>query len=290
MEWLKALKSSIQYMEDHLLEDITPKDVAAHVFMSDFYFQQGFKIITEMSVATYIRNRRLYLAALDILANKGKMIEIAYRYGYETPESFTKAFSRFHGISPLQLKKQPKKVKLFLPLVIKISVKGGIRMNYTIEKMNSFVVYGIRKQMNNETAYHDIPQFWADFKKAYCSKQTTSTKNGTAMTSIGKYGICIEHDPVDGSFDYMIAGDYEDDNIPEYSQKYELPETLWAKFPCTGPLPGALQAVNTKIFTEWLPGNPDYEISNGFNIELYTNGDSTSSDYYSEIWIPVKKK
>ena len=118
MEWLEAMKESINYMEDHLLEDITPDDIARQVSISSFYFQKGFKIITGMTVGTYLRNRRLYLAALDILTGNDKVIDLAYKYRYETPESFTKAFSRFHGLAPVQLKKQPHRLHVFLPLLI----------------------------------------------------------------------------------------------------------------------------------------------------------------------------
>ncbi|WP_010239206.1 GyrI-like domain-containing protein [Clostridium arbusti] len=89
---------------------------------------------------------------------------------------------------------------------------------------------------------------------------------------------------------YMIAGTYNGSSVPEGMKIFEISALEWAKFKCTGPLPGSLQSVNTQIFKAWLPGNPDYEIATGMNIEWYSNGDCSSSDYESEIWIPVKKK
>lgn len=125
MEWTESLRSAIGYMEKHLLDDISADDVAEAVHISSFYLQKGFRIMTGYSIGEYIRYRRLYMAALDVAAGKEKMIDLAYKYGYETPESFTKAFTRFHGMSPAQIKKDVHKIKTFLPLKILIQIKGG---------------------------------------------------------------------------------------------------------------------------------------------------------------------
>ena len=192
MDWLTGLRTAIDYMEEHLLEDISAEDVADAVYLSPFYFQKCFKILTGYSIGEYLRNRRLYLAALEVLkrnvpgeearsrsgvggsaeearsrsgvggsgeearsrsgaggsgeearnrgssangeearsrarTGEGKVIDLAYKYGYDTPESFTRAFTRFHGLSPMQLKSQPHQIKVFLPLIVEVSVKGGNR-------------------------------------------------------------------------------------------------------------------------------------------------------------------
>ena len=131
MDWLKSLSSAIEYMEAHLLEPVEPGDVARAVHMSPFYLQKGFQIITGYSLGEYMRNRRLYMAAMDLLAGEDKVIDIAYQYGYQTPESFTKAFTRFHGFSPSQVKKERMAVRPFLPLKLKISIQGGKDVDYT---------------------------------------------------------------------------------------------------------------------------------------------------------------
>ena len=118
------MKKSIAFMEAHLCDGISADDVASEIFMSPFYFQRGFKILTGMTPSEYIRNRRLYLAALDVLAGKEKVIDIALKYRYETSESFTRAFTRFHGVSPVQLKNSPQSLHVFLPLKITISISG----------------------------------------------------------------------------------------------------------------------------------------------------------------------
>lgn len=116
MEWIKALRQAVDYMECHLTEDIGPEDVAKAVHISPYYFANGFKLMTGYTVKEYLRGRRLYLAALELLSGREKVIDLAWRYGYETPESFSKAFLRFHGVSPSHLRGDSTKIRPFLPL------------------------------------------------------------------------------------------------------------------------------------------------------------------------------
>ena len=124
MEWTECLKKAIDYMEENLLNNISAEEVSAEVYMSSFYLQKGFKIMTGYSIAEYIRCRRLYMAALDVIAGKEKVIDLAYKYGYDTPESFTKAFTRFHGIAPKKLRRYKQNKSLFTSEII-VSIKGG---------------------------------------------------------------------------------------------------------------------------------------------------------------------
>ena len=128
MEWLTCIRKAIDYMEEHLEDNISAQDVAGQVFMSSFFFQKGFSLMTGYGLSEYIRNRRLYKAALDLQKTDEKIIDIAFRYCYETPESFTKAFSRFHGVSPSQVR-EGAPIKPFLPLKIEISIHGGNKMD-----------------------------------------------------------------------------------------------------------------------------------------------------------------
>ncbi|MBN2794275.1 MAG: AraC family transcriptional regulator [Clostridia bacterium] len=290
MEWMKSFRTAIEFMENNLLESITAEQVCEVVHISPFYFQRSFKIVTGYSLSEYIRYRRLYQSALEIIARDKKIIDLAYTYGYETPESFTKAFTRFHGISPSQVKLNSNRIKPFLPMSIELSIKGGQNMNYTVERLRGFRVIGFKGTYSFESSYSEIPKSWAEFnekweKKTY-SKEVLST---IQACGIGEYGVCLESDMDAGIFDYMIAGTYNGEDIPDGMTVYEIPEMEWAKFKCTGPMPGALQRVNTYIFKEWLPGNPEFEIALGINLEWYSMGDISAPDYESAIWIPVKR-
>ena len=201
MEWLTAMKKSIAFMEAHLCDGISADDVAAEIFMSPFYFQRGFKILTEMTPAEYIRNRRLYLAALDVLGGKEKVIDIALKYRYETPESFTRAFTRFHGVSPVQLKNSPESLHVFLPLKITISITGGNKMeklDFAVSPMFGFKVIGFERIFDPETSYSEIPKFWDELREKYLGAVWSGKKDlseiGRAVKEncVGEYGVCID--------------------------------------------------------------------------------------------------
>ncbi len=301
MEWIAALGRAINYIEDNLKDaSLTTDRIAEEVAISSFYFQKGFAILTGFSVGEYIRNRRLYMAALDI-AKGTKVIDAALDYGWETPESFTKAFSRFHGTSPQNVKADTHLIKVFLPLKISVTVNGGNRMNYRVEKMESFSIIGIEREFCGDNAYQKIPEFWNELYEKYyltfCDKPeyedalpTNPVEKAFKENNVGQFGVCVEPEGRTGTFDYYVAGQYQGGDIPPEMEVYDLPALTWAKFECTGPMPGALQSVNTEIFKTWLPTNGKYEIAAGFNIEWYSDdGTPDDADYRSEIWIPVRE-
>ena len=296
MEWLACIRTAIEYMEEHLEDNISAQDVADRVSLSPFFLQRGFSLMTGCGIGEYIRNRRLYQAALDLKETENKVIDIALRNGYETPDSFTKAFSRFHGVTPSQVR-DGAAGKAFLPLTIKLSVQGGSQMDVKIAPMFPFKLIGFQKVFDNETAYAEIPKFWDEI----CEKYANSVYAGNAPANpyeqalvdncIGEYGVCID-DIGGGKFRYLIAGRYTGGAVPEGMVVCEFPRKEWAVFNCIGPNPQTLQSVNTRIFSEWLPGNPDYELSGNATVEWYdcVNGEMTDPDYHSAIWVPVKRK
>lgn len=297
MEWTTCIQTAIKYMEDHLLDAIGLVEVSNYVGISSMYLTKGFQILTGFTLSEYIRNRRLYEAAKELSLKKNKVINIAYKYGYETPESFTKAFTRFHGITPLEAKKSPNLIKKFLPLQIEINIKGGNYMDYIVEKRSSFKLIGFSKDISFENSYKEIPLFWDEvYKKNFLNimkgkAPTTSIEEAILKYQIGEFGLCSAEETKPGKFKYYIAGYYHEGNVPEGLEVIEIPSLEWAKFKCVGPMPKALQDVNTRIFKEWLPGNKEYEIYGKYNIEWYSDDmDNQAKDYHSEIWIPIKRK
>ncbi|MDF2597160.1 MAG: hypothetical protein K0R69_3501 [Clostridia bacterium] len=127
MNWIQSLMKAINYIENHLTDEINIDDVSHQVFTSSSHFQLIFHVVIGMTVGEYIRYRRLSLAALDLLQPNSRIIDVAMRYQYDTQESFSKAFTRFHGVPPSKL--QPGKIKLFHPLSINISIQGGFEMS-----------------------------------------------------------------------------------------------------------------------------------------------------------------
>ncbi len=297
MEWLTCIRKSIAYIEDYLTDDISIQDIAGQIPMSPFFLQRGFSVITGYGIAEYIRNRRLYLAALDLVRTEDKVIDIAFRYGYDTPESFSKAFSRFHGSAPSLVRSGKASFRSFLPVTIQLTVRGGTQMDHKITKMFPFKVIGFQKEFGYEEAWREIPKFWDEICEKYAAdvyagnEPANLQEKALVDNCIGEYGVCID-DLGDDRFRYLIAGRYTGGDVPDGVVLYEFPAGEWAIFDCIGPIPQTLQDLNTRIFKEWLPGNPDYELSGSANVEWYDaiNGEKTDPDYHSAIWLPVKRK
>lgn len=275
MEWTTCIKRAIDYMEKNLLTISGPEEVAENAYISSMYLQKGFQIMTGFSLGEYMRNRKLYLAALDLVNTDEKIIDISFKYGYETPESFTKAFTRFHEVTPSDVRKKIHQPKVFLPLTVNVVIQGGSDMNCSIEKMSAFKVIGFVREFDNETSSKEIPQFWTEVlgKIDFC-----------------QYGICLDDTGKSGKFRYVIGNTYTGGEVPAGMEVVKIPEHLVARFDSVGPMPGALQAVSEKVFNEWLPGNCDYELDGNFDIECYSEGDMGASDYKAYVVIPVKRK
>lgn len=139
MNWSEAISRSIEYIEDNLTNDITMEEIANHLYISSFYFQKGFSMLCGYSISEYIRNRKLSLAGYELLHTNNKIIDIALKYGYDSPDSFTKAFTRFHGSTPTEVRKGGK-IKEFASLKINLMLEGGYTMEYKIEEKEAFKV------------------------------------------------------------------------------------------------------------------------------------------------------
>lgn len=236
------------------------------------------------TVSEYVRMRRLSLAGEELLSSDVKVIDLAMKYGYDSPDSFTRAFTRFHGSTPTDVRRGGTMLKSFAPLHIKLTLDGGSTMEYRIEKKKAFKLMGISKNFSYENANMDIPKFWDEvFVRA------------EERPVLGMYGVCFDEEMAGNQFKYMIADDYDAERAEKNDlDVHEVKAYTWAVFPCRGAMPLPLQEVNRRIFSEWLPAS-SYEIAEGYNIEYYSNPADfmegmQDSEYYAEVWIPVKEK
>lgn len=286
IDYISTLQKAVAYLEAHLDEDPSYQDVASEVYLSPYYFMRIWKAVTGYTIDEYVRNRQLYQAALLLASSQSKIIDVAYRFHYETPESFSKAFKRFHGASPREVQSDHGKIRSFLPLTISTSIKGGHQMEYEITKVPAFKIIGIEKRFSLEKSYKTIPEFWDETKKKICGPDY-QFKELVESCSIGEFALCINDNPKGSDFLYVIGGTYHGEKVPKGYVVHDVPSLTWAKFRCLGQLPVAMQSVNTRIWNEWLPGNKEFELSGPFDIEFYTKGDMGSPNYESQIWIPI---
>ena len=285
MEWAEAVSRAVQYVEDHITEELSVREIADQVNISPFYFQKGFAMLCGFTLAEYIRNRRLDLAGNDLAVGEERVIDIALKYGYDSPDSFAKAFTRFHGITPSRVKKEGVLLRTFAPLKIRLSLEGGYLMEYRIEKKEAFAVIANSRVFAYEGAFQEVPGFWQEH-----------FRSGKGQTVMGMYGINIDEKMGHDTFEYLIADPYDPSReIPEGFTVRTIPSFTWAVFPRRGAMPEALQDANTKIFSEWLPALKEYEFAAGYCVEYYDDPTryakgTLDENYYCEIWIPVKQK
>ncbi|AOH56142.1 AraC family transcriptional regulator [Peribacillus muralis] len=288
MGWIESIQKAIDHIEEHLLDDLTIESIARQANASAFHFQRTFTILTESTVGDYIRRRRLTLAAQEISCTNEKVIDLAYKYGYDTPEAFSKAFRRQHGVSPSEARKYMGKLKFYERLVIQVILKGAEPMKYKILERDSFQLIGIKQEFSliDEENLIGIPKLWEQVNTDGTSDELAKLNNGEI---VGLLGVCVDKraQEKNETMDYWIAAEYTG-KVDEPFLSLTIPASKWVAFEVHGPMPDAIQKAWKQIFSEWFPTS-GYEHAALPELEVYSNDDASNPDYYSEIWIPIKK-
>lgn len=296
MEWVSLLQMAINYMEAHLLEDINYEDVAKQVNLSSYNFHRIFSLMAGMTANEYIKNRRLSLAGQELQITNAKVIDIAYKYGYETPESFSKAFSRFHGVTPKQAKQKGTQLSLFNALLIKITLEGGKIMDYRIEESGEkrFLakVKAFRNENMNAGSNHEIPDFWNDSK---ISKLLQTLQSMRPEGKRNLYGLCSPSKENEATFDYGIGILLDQDTaVPNEEviskaglQIWETKPLTYVVFQCFGEDGSSIGEMWSKFFKEFLPQSA-YEHLDETDYEVYY--EISKKELFCELWIPIKEK
>ncbi len=290
MDWITGIQRAIDYTEKNLTDEIDYEQAARAACSSPFHFQRMFSLLCGFTLGDYIRMRRLTLAAQELMQTADKVVDIALKYGYDTPESFSRAFTRFHGVTPSEAR-HGGSIKSFSPLSVKLILSGGNTMEYRIEKLGTFKAVCKRKQVTKPqgyTATADISEFWNK-----CSKDGTMDnicKYGSFERLHGVLGICFSGELEEAGFPYGIGAEYNGKPLEgEGLDIVEIPAYTYAVFECRGKMPEAFASTYQRICTEFFPQS-SYEYGKGVELEVYPSADVSDPNYYCEIWIAVKEK
>lgn len=284
MEWIERLNKAINYIEENITKEIEYEQVAKIACCSTYHFQRMFAYMADVPLSEYIRRRRMSLAAVELQNDDKKIIDVALKYGYSSPTAFNRAFKSIHGAAPSVIKKgEITTLKAFPPISFKISIKGAEEMNYRIEKKEAFRIVGVFQPLHNELEknFEIVPQMWQKV-----SLDGTLQKLIPLMDSLpqGVLGISICNNSEEWKYFISVSSTKSiDDTLEEYT----VPAFNWAIFSGEGQCPQAIQELEKRIVTEWLPTS-GYEYDNGPDIELYLNPDPQNAKF--EVWIPVVKK
>ena len=291
MNWIQGIQAAIDYVEENIRDDIDFEKVAKRAYSSSFHFQRVFSILCGFSLGDYIRMRRLSLAGEELSKGNAKIIDIALKYGYESPESFSRAFTKFHGISPKEAKKSGN-VKIFTPLSVKLILTGGSKMNYRIEKRDSFQIVCKRKKVEKPmsgSGSEEINEMWKE-----CSQDGSLNKlfsyipQNSAMN--GLLGICFTSELVSDNFSYGIGVEYDGRKVDENLEIVTIPKNTYAVFTAKGKMPDAFIETYKRIVTEFFPQSTQYEYASNVEFEVYYSDDILNPNYECEIWIAVNEK
>lgn len=291
MDWIQGIQRAIDFVEANIGEEMDLEKVAKQAYSSSFHFQRVFGILCGFSLGDYIRMRRLSLAGEELSRGNAKIIDIALKYGYDTPESFSRAFTRFHGISPSEAK-HGGKVKIFTPLSVKLTLTGGSKMDYRIEKRDAFEVVCKRKKVGKPqtaNATHDITAMWQEYGADGTMERLISYMPENPVMR-GLLGICFSSELNAKQFPYGIGVEYDGRKIDSDFEVVTIPANTYAVFTSKGKMPDAFIETYHRIVTEFFPQSSQYEYAENVEFEVYSSADTSNPDYRCEIWIAVNEK
>lgn len=281
MDWIENFNKAINYMEEHIREEVDYEKAAQIACCSVFHFQRMFTYMAGLPLSEYIRRRRMSLAAVDLQGSNDKIIEIALKYGYSSPTAFNRAFQGVHGIAPSAARKEGMILKSYPPISFKITIKGVEEMNYRVEEKEAFRIVGVSQPLFKEIEknFEIVPAMWGKAASDGTIEKLASMMNSSPK---GLLGVSACGNAEEWKYFIAVASTDQAKDLEEY----EIPASVWAVFPGSG-TNLSIQELEKRIVTEWLPTS-GYEYGNAPDIEVYLNPDPNNAQY--EVWIPVVKK
>ena len=305
MDWIVGVQKAIDYIENHLTEKIDYDMVAAQSFSSSYHFQRVFSILCGFTMGEYIRNRRLSLAGTELATGTAKVIDVALKYGYESPDSFAKAFKQFHGILPSQARNNGSNLKSFSRLVLKFSLEGGKAMNYRIEQKPEMILTGYKAHFtgvpygeNREKQERNL--FVTTRAKQWLLRGAKGASDDTGTD------MCLITNIDDDGYDFYYVAElekYERENMYNKEvtgiecmeafgfENITVPKQTYAIFTTENqPYPVEdYMDIRKRIVSEWPPAN-DFEIAEAPEISVYYWFPKNQKEKrYIEIWLPIEK-
>jgi len=281
MEWLQRMNDALEYMEDNLDGEISIEKAARLACCSQYHFQRMFSYIIGVSLSEYLRRRRLTKAALD-LQGGDRVIDVALRYGYDSPTAFNRAFQTLHGVAPSAAQKPDTVLKAFPRVSFQISIKGVTEMDYRIVEKEAFRVVGTRIGIgsNVEENAKKIMPFWVEADNAGLLSKIIGLMNGEPT---GLLGLGTADETGESGYYYICVA--TDKPAPDGMHEVNIPKHNWAIFSGNGK-PSTIAGLINRIYSEWQPTS-GYEWADMIDIEVYL--DDNPEDMRYEVWMPVKK-
>lgn len=294
MNSVATIRRSIDYIEDHLGEELTLRELASASYYSEYHYHRVFQHFIGESVMSYIRKRRLSKAAELLVNTQRKVLDIALECGFRTPETFSRAFRKMYGIMPRECRSLSSPPFLVPKAMImnQPTSKGRseLYMQPQIVELPKMHVIGFSITTSTEGGRNrkEIPEFWQQYMNNGWAEQIPGKVNPNV-----ELGVCTAMEK-DGSFRYIIGSVVEEaQTVPEGLTGYTIPSTTYAVF--TTPPVDVVEKFSPSIhktwdviFSEWFPAS-GYEHAEAPEIEWYDERCHTNTGKQMDIYIPVTK-
>lgn len=289
MESIKHLNLAMKYIEANLDGEIDMLKVAQIAGCSEYHFRRMFSFLSGMPLNEYIRRRRLAQAAAELSDSRRKIIDIAVKYGYDSPDSFSRAFQALHGAAPKEARKKGIQLKMVPPMTFQLTIQGGNEMNYRIVEKGLFRIVGLKKRiaLQYEGVNAEIAEMWASLTEAdivELKKLSDEEPRGFISATLN-----FTEGRAEGSAADHYIGVATNQSHDGKWKELDVPASTWAVFTSIGKFPETLQNTWARIYGEWFAMS-GYELSQGPEMLWNENKDTSLPDFHSEIWIPVRKK
>ena len=279
MNLIEQLNRAIEYIELNLTDAEALASVADVTCYSSYHFQRIFNYLTDMPLSEYVRKRKMSVAVVDLQRGE-KVIDVAVKYGYNSADSFTRAFERQHGFTPTIVRQEGVRFHIYPPLNFQLQIKGVQKMTCKIEKKVAFDMFGVCGEISSdmEKAFEQVPMFCIQ-----CDEDGTVEEMnrflGVDPNTMLHAALC---DHTETSFKYMICQHVpEGVEIPQKFSILHVPAMTWAIFSvddCN------MQDMWRRIYAEWLPTS-GYNLVGDISFEMYYG---KSDCPRGEIWISVE--
>lgn len=291
MDWLKGMNDVIGYIEENLTEPIRYETLARMAGCSVYEFSRIFSFLTGMPLSEYIRRRRLSQAAFDIQSGSGRIVDIALKYGYESPTTFTRAFKELHGTTPSEVRRRTVPLKTCPPITFLLKIQGVTAMDFRIETRKSFQIMGLAGYEEPECCPGEtLSPLWRDFIDHFDPILWNGGEADSLYTAPFWQVAAYEYESGGGKTKAIIGAQLRGTRLGMMDIK-TIPAATWAVFPITSPTGIAyVPAAYTRILTEWFPASAYRRDTTVPHLEVFPAGDNQAQGYTWEIWMPVLHK
>ncbi len=284
MELLTQLNKAMEYIEENITDEKALSSVSNVTMYSSYHFQRIFNYIADMPLSEYIRRRKMSLAAMELQESNVKIIDLAVKYGYDSADSFTRAFVKQHGITPTLARKSCVNYQIYPPLTFQIQIRGVQKMNWRIEEREAFEVFGIERFFKNDES-DKIPEFWDETREDGSRIKLVEQASG-----YGPMAICGHIEDYENEFPYIICCEVREGCNTDGFKVVQVPKATWAVFRAEGMKDHSncqIPELFKRAYREWLPSS-GYNKAPAPDMEIY--GNYETGEIYEEVWIPVVKK